>query len=78
MKTAEMIEILREGGEQSPSFYEEVAQRLEQIRDNLRITQTKLVNEKMESRRWRIRFAKTQEALKNIVHENELLDNLIN
>ena len=57
---------------------EVIAERLEQLLENLRITQEQLKTIKGERDAWRKRYMKLQNSLKNVVHENELLDNLMN
>jgi hypothetical protein len=57
---------------------EAIAERLEQLLINLRTTQEQLKTVKGERDAWRKRYMKLQNGLKNIVHENELLDNLMN
>ena len=57
---------------------EVIAERLEQLLENLRVTQEQLKTVKGERDAWRKRYMKLQNGLKNIVHENELLDNLMN
>lgn len=57
---------------------EAIAERLEQLLTNLRTTQEQLQTVKGERDAWRKRYIKLQNGLKNIVHENELLDNLMN
>lgn len=57
---------------------EVIAERLEQLLINLRTTQEQLQTIKGERDAWRNRYMKLQSGLKNIVHENELLDNLMN
>lgn len=57
---------------------EAIAERLEQLLENLRTTQEQLKTVKGERDAWRKRYMKLQNSLKNVVHENELLDNLIN
>lgn len=54
-----------------------IAERLEQLLVNLRVTQEQLQTVKGERDVWRKRYMKLQNGLKNIVHENDLLDNLI-
>jgi len=62
----------------SRSGEETIAERLEQLLINLRTTQEQLQTIKGERDAWRKRYIKLQNNLKNIVHENELLDNLMN
>ena len=62
----------------SRSGEEIIAERLEQLLVNLRNTQEQLQVIKDEKDSWRKRYMKLQNGLKNIVHENELLDNLMN
>ena len=62
----------------SRSGEEAIAERLEQLLINLRTTQEQLQTIKGERDAWRKRYMKLQNGLKNIVHENELLDNLMN
>ena len=57
---------------------EAIAARLEQLLENLRTTQEQLKTVKGERDAWRKRYMKLQHDLKNVVHENELLDNLMN
>lgn len=57
---------------------EVIAARLEQLLENLRTTQEQLKTVKGERDAWRKRYMKLQHDLKNVVHENELLDNLMN
>ena len=56
---------------------EVIAERLEQLLINLRVTQEQLQTVKGERDVWRKRYMKLQNGLKNIVRENDLLDNLI-
>lgn len=56
---------------------EAVAERLEQLLINLRTTQERFQTVKGERDAWRKRYMKLQNSLKNVVHENELLDNLM-
>ena len=53
-----------------------VAARLQQLLENLRTTQEQLKIVKGERDAWHKRYIKLQNGLKNIVHENDLLDNL--
>ena len=55
-----------------------IADRLEQLLINLRTTQEQLQTVKGERDAWRKRYMKLQNGLKNIVHENDLFDNLMN
>lgn len=55
-----------------------IAERLEQLLINLHTTQEQLQNVKRERDAWRKRYMNLQNGLKNVVHENELLDNLMN
>lgn len=55
-----------------------IAERLEQLLINLRTTQEQLQTIKGERDTWRKRYMRLQNGLKNIVHENDLLDNLMN
>ena len=55
-----------------------IAERLEQLLVNLRTTQEQLQTIKGERDIWRTRYMKLQSGLKNVVHENDLLDNLMN
>ena len=55
-----------------------IADRLEQLLINLRVTQDRLQTVKGERDVWRKRYMKLQHDLKNVVHENDLLDNLMN
>ena len=55
-----------------------IAARLEQLLENLRTTQEQLKTVKGERDAWCKRYMKLQNGLKNIVHENDLLDNLMN
>lgn len=57
---------------------EAIAERLEQLLINLRTTQEQLQTVKGERDAWHKRYMKLQNGLKNIVHENELIDNLMN
>ena len=57
---------------------EAIAERLEQLLINLRTTQEQLQTVKGERDAWRKRYMKLQNGLKGIVHENDLLDNLMN
>lgn len=57
---------------------EVVAERLEQLLVNLRITQEQLQTIKGERDAWRKRYMRLQRDLENVIHENELLDNLMN
>ena len=57
---------------------EAIAERLEQLLINLRTTQEQLQTVKGERDAWRKRYMKLQNSLKNVVHENDLLDNLMN
>lgn len=57
---------------------EAIAERFEQLLENLRATQEQLKTVKGERDAWRKRYMKLQHDLKNVVHENELLDNLMN
>lgn len=74
--TCEVLESCKELAGQD--LYEVCAERFEQLLDNLRTTQEKLQTIEGERDIWRKRYMKTQNGLKNIVHENELLDNLMN
>lgn len=56
---------------------EVAADRLEQLIINLRTTQEQLQTIKGERDAWRKRYMRLQSSLKNVVHENELLDNLM-
>lgn len=62
----------------SRSGEEAIAERLEQLLINLRTTQEQLQTIKGERDAWRKRYMKLQNGLKNLVHENDLLDNLMN
>ena len=57
---------------------EAIAERLEQLLINLRTTQEQLQTVKGKRDVWRKRYMKLQNGLKNLVHENDLLDNLMN
>jgi len=57
---------------------EVIAERLEQLLANLRNTQEQLKIIKNDRDTWRKRYTNLQRGLKDIVHENELLDNLMN
>ena len=55
-----------------------IADRLEQLLINLHTTQEQLQTVKGERDAWRKLYMKLQNSLKNVVYENELLDNLMN
>lgn len=57
---------------------EAIAERLEQLLINLRTTQEQLQTAKGERDAWRKRYMKLQSSLRNVIHENDLLDNLMN
>ena len=57
---------------------EAIAERLEQLLINLRTTQKQLQTAKGERDAWRKRYMKLQSSLRNVIHENDLLDNLMN
>ena len=61
----------------SRSGEEAIAERLEQLLINLRTTQEQLQTVKGERDAWRKRYMKLQRDLKSVVHENDLLDNLV-